>query len=517
MKPDQLPSNAEQLYTASMEWLDSRWDDNGLRLDPALSYRGNTKAESPRYIRETAYYCLGLFLRGDTDRAVLALEQVLRCQSESRESEHVGCFLRHPEETFPKGKVATEWVDYDPDWREYIGATLAIILCEFSQQLPKSVLRRTDAALRRATAGSLWRRVPADYTAVAMLKAFLLAFTGTRYDQKAWLEGGDMQSREIFRLFKTHRCFPSYNSPTDYGSILFALALWRKYSPSHAMQSMAAEMEASLWKDIAQFYHAGMGNLAGPYDRAYGMDMRSYASPLGLCIWASVGRERAPFPALSKSFPQHHELAFSLPMVIAGVAAPTEALPDLVAFRGNRQLERVVGSNDSTGAPTTVSAWLGKELMLGAKSPDAARKSLKFSPHFASYPATIHWLSGNQMGWMCAQFPAEINALAKENTLTIDAANSSDTDDLLIRFLIYSPSPPIFTLDKWSFPSLTVHVSSNLSFSAPAERGELFEIECRLPSAQSEAGLPARALNAYVTLTMGKADAGTSASPCLTL
>jgi hypothetical protein len=302
-----------------------------------------------------------------------------------------------------------------------------------------------------------------------------------------------MQGREIFRLFKEHQCFPTYNSPSHYGIDLMALALWRKYAPSHVMKTMAKEMETALWEDIAQFYHAGMGNLVGPYARAYGMDMRSYGSSLGLCIWASVGEDRAPFPNLDHPFPQQHELSFAIPLLIAGVGAPAEVCDRLNAFQRERRLERLVSTND------TATAWLTDEIMLGGRKSKTSGTSPGFSrlpsPVLASYPATVHWKIGDKIGWICAHSEFELNAHAEEKALSIRAENTAGKEDLVIRFLIHSPAPPIFALDKWSFPSLTVHVSSNLTFSAPAERGELFEIECRLPNPQQ---------GAFVTLNFQK-------------
>ena len=44
------------------------------------------------------------------------------------------------------------------------------------------------------------------------------------------------------------------------------------------MRSMGADMEASLWNDIADFYQPSLRNISGPYDRSYGMDMESYVA-----------------------------------------------------------------------------------------------------------------------------------------------------------------------------------------------------------------------------------------------
>jgi hypothetical protein len=51
----------------------------------------------------------------------------------------------------------------------------------------------------------------------------------------------------------------------------------------------------SSWRDIGQFYHAGLRNLAGPFTRACGIDMLHYINLTGLWIWEAIGRDLAPF------------------------------------------------------------------------------------------------------------------------------------------------------------------------------------------------------------------------------
>jgi len=476
----------KELYCAAMEWLDGHWDGAAglIKLDPSLSYRGNTTKEQPlHYVRETAYYALGLFIRGETQKALIALDRVLLNQLTVRNTEPCGGFLRHPQETIVAPKKAVEWVEYNPNWREYIGLALAIILAEFDTQLPEEMRERTEEGLRAAMAGSLWRRVPAEYTHIALIKAFLLSFCGVRYDLEAWLEGGEMQGREIFRVFKEHHCFPTYNSPTHYGIDLLALGLWRKYSPSHEMQAMASEMETGLWEDIARFYHAGLSNLAGPYARAYGMDLRSYASPLGLCLWASLGKTLAPFPELSTPFPQQHELAFAIPILAAGVTVPSSLLGTFKTFGNERLIEKEFRKE------AFATAWIGKELMVGGNTqPEEKRSHFHTAP--AEYPATVHWNAGNGLGWFCAQASSGLLAKAAEKSLSIRTVPNSTVapqgEPPAFKLLVHSPAPPILSLDKWVFPSLIVDVSSNFSFSEPVARGELFEIECTLPTPQEE-------------------------------
>jgi len=62
------------------------------------------------------------------------------------------------------------------------------------------------------------------------------------------------------------------------------------------MRSIGSEMEASLWRTTADFYNANLRNVSGPYDRAYGMDMQSYVSVVGICLRTVMDEDQAPLP-----------------------------------------------------------------------------------------------------------------------------------------------------------------------------------------------------------------------------
>ena len=53
---------------------------------------------------------------------------------------------------------------------------------------------------------------------------------------------------------------------------------------SPLLAKLGGEMESSLWRDTTQFYHADLRNLAGPYDRSYGMNLLDYVSVIGIWI-----------------------------------------------------------------------------------------------------------------------------------------------------------------------------------------------------------------------------------------
>src|SRR5205814_204105 len=134
-------------------------------------------------------------------------------------------FRRAPEEPTPPAE-AVIWRDYDPNWREFIITTLALVLLAYSEQLPGALVEKMDVAMRRAVAGARTRDLSAAYTNIALMYAFMLCFAGKRFADPAWFAEGERMAREVYRLFKQHDAFAEYNSPTYYGVDVYALALW---------------------------------------------------------------------------------------------------------------------------------------------------------------------------------------------------------------------------------------------------------------------------------------------------
>jgi len=365
-----LSSNAQELLSASLVWLDRKWDDSVslLTYPPYAYWPWGEVPKLVHLVRDTSFYALGLLLRGDQERAVQAIDAVLKNQLDAPDAPFHGTWLRYPEEPAPASD-AVEWRDYDPNWREFIGTPLAMILSHFEEQLPGGLVARIDAALRLACAGAIRRNVDAGYTNIALMTAFLLDFAGTRLGEPDWVATGERLAGKIRALFEQHGTFEEYNSPTYYGVDIYALALWRSYAPSAILRAWGIEMENALWRDLAQYYHAGMRNMAGPFDRAYGLDMRRYGAGVGLWIWLGVGRALAPYPDTTKPFGHAHDIGLGPMAALLGANIPEDVLPHFSAFTGPRQItRRITGKRIAT-------AWLDERLMLGGEWTDGEMRA----------------------------------------------------------------------------------------------------------------------------------------------
>ena len=460
---ESLDANARDLFDASMRWMENHWDDAaGL-----LWNSGDAKLTTPHHtIRGSVWYAFGLLMRsraGDNARAIRVIDTVLNYQFDASGCVFHGTFYRAPEEPYPPAD-AVIWRDYDPNWREFIITALTLVLLEYAEQLPGALIERLDAAIRRAVEGARARGLSAVYTNIALMYSFMLCFAGKRFDEPAWFAEGERMAREVYRLFKQHDAFAEYNSPTYYGVDLYALALWQSYPAlSPLLARLGEEMEALLWRDIAQFYHADLRNLAGPYDRSYGMDMRRYVSVVGIWMCLATDKIHAPFPETDRPFEHEHDIAFTPLIAFLGARMPTDAREHLLAFRGERRIEHVI--SDSPRRVAT--AWLGKDRMIGGEF------TSRTAPQSGQlHPATIHWrIDAEQIGWVRQFYLEPVDARASTNRLEI--ATTSE-----IAFLVRAPGVPIEQIarENWQLPGLSVRVETNAEAMEVRPRENFFEV-----------------------------------------
>jgi hypothetical protein len=456
---DQLDAAARDMARRSIAWMDGCWDEAAgfFRMPDDIIYERGQAGVPGHLVRETAWYALGFLLRdasGDRARASRALDTLLALQFDAPGQPYHGTWYRSPYEP-PPPQSPTVWKDYDPNWREFVGTTLALILLEYEARLPAELVRRIDRALRRAIAGTLARNVPASYTNIALMTAFLLQFAAARFGEPAWAADAERLAAEILQRFRANSTFDEYNSPTYYGIDIYALALWRSYAASARLREWGAEMEAALWRDIAQFYHAGMHNLAGPYDRSYGMDMRTYVASVGMWIWLATGYEQAPFPRLGGPIEHGWDFAIAPLFGLLGLRMPDDARPHFLAFQGERQIERAI-VNEPRRAATT---WVGARVMLGAEDSGSRYRVGDYQFH----PATIHWLAGEDtIGWIRIRSAQPVDARTEQHRLSIACIEHAG-GDLEFVFQIAAPQIGLAAIqhDRWQLPGLTVQVETN--------------------------------------------------------
>lgn len=445
-----VPRTARQrtLFAQSMALFDASYDPQAhLVLHP---HDGNTHVLGKYMVRESSWYALGLLMRhapGDRDRALAVLDTVLNAQYTDPQVKWYGTFRRSLEDPSP-GTGDASFSSYDPNWRQFIGTILEIILIEYPTQLTPEVSARMGQAIDAAIHGEIHdgRLVP-SYSNIALMYGALWDFAAVRDHNADWQRQSAAWTAEVFRLFQQRHTFNEYNAPTYYGVDLYGLALWREYGSNTHMRDMGANMEAALWGSIADFYQPIMRNIAGPYDRAYGMDMTRYVTPTGVWMRTVLDPAQAPLPEHpTLATYQVADLWFAPQIVLLGSRVPPAALHRLQVFPGPHAVRVQIDTQREA------TAWLGTQATWGGEFTSLTKDTGRTQFH----PATAHWtMPSGEIGWLKVTRSPMIDASADTDGLTL----KTDGD---VTLRVYAGAPvPTLDAKNWRLPGMSITIETD--------------------------------------------------------
>jgi hypothetical protein len=399
-------------------WADDSWDESrGLLWNPDGSFDDHGLApRSAHMVPQSAWYAVGLLARGDTARAERLLGELCALQYQRPGVVWDGTFARFAEWPEPPTTGAVEWVDYDPNWRQFVGTTFAVILETFD------VSPRTAAQLRiaieRAIAGEPRDRVAPSYSNIALMKA--------------WLERDEPYASSVVDCFDQFRAFEEYGSPTYYGIDLYALALWRRYPPTQAFAEWGERLWSELWRDVARWWHPRLRNLCGPYSRSYGMDMTQYVALLGMWLPDPV------VPSLSSPFAHSHDLTMA-PLIELVGGSPADVTFD--------ESERVVEQALPGGRVAT--GWIARDAMAGGE------RGGRFRAEGQYHPATVHWsVADGSVGWLRLRHAGPLSVTASKGELRVVVHDHRRLGRQPVN--VETSHPCTFDGDRWSLPERTI-------------------------------------------------------------
>lgn len=463
--PGSMDKNSRELFQESMTLGDQAWDK-----DTKLISTGGVAAHESvairHMVRESSWYAFGLLVRdgkGDRQKAAEILEAVLKEQYLVAGTRWYGTFRRSPEEAEPKAE-AVMWKEYDPNWREFIGCTFAMILIEYPDRIPAELARQMYASIDHALEGERkeGRLVP-SYSNIALMYGFLWDFAAVHDQQASWKEQSAQWTESVYRLFKENNSFFEYNSPTYYGVDLYGLALWRDYGSSERIRTMGSEMEGTLWRDIAVFYQPKLRNVSGPYDRSYGMDMESYVSVVGVWLRTVLSAGTAPLPRIEASTDHVADAWFAPQFVVLGAKIPSDAMTNFQRFQGEHLVRRQITKE------RTATAWIGKEVIYGGEF-TSKTKDAGTTTQF--HPATVQWRTpSGKVGWIRLIECPLVDATADEHGLTIVA-----TGDIRLRLFAPNSVPSKISSSRWELPGLNVEVSSDAKGFTQTKSGDALDV-----------------------------------------
>jgi hypothetical protein len=459
----------------ALDWMASWWDDDVAMLwNPPGSFDALFAPRSLHLVPPTVWYALGLLRRradGDVENAVRAIGAVIGCQLVDPGAPWHGTFARFRE--FPDPQPgAVEYAGFDPNWRQFVGTGFALAIILAGDVLPGTTVDAMVAAIALAVDGEPPDRVGERYSNIALMRAWLEVQAGHLLDRDELASRGEELAGRTVERFDLHGTLDEWNSPTYYGIDLYALALWRSHSSSPQLRDWGRRLEADLWVDLAPWYHAGLGNVAGPYTRAYGMDMRRYVAALGLWIQAADTDAAAPVPELSRPFSHSHDLALAPVIAALDTRVPVSAQGPLSGFEGERRLERVVSSDPERIA----SAWLSADLMVGAE-----RGGRRWPGWGQYHPATVHWRDpDDRTRWIRLVHSAPVEARAEPHALVTTCTPHARRGPQPTTFLVSAADA--LEGDVWRLPGLTVRVRTDAEFVGVSRSGELDELRYEPPA-----------------------------------
>jgi hypothetical protein len=448
--------HADDLASATTAWSDQWYDpDTALLWNPPGSFGGVIADQSVHLVPQSGWYAVGLLQRdgdGDRERADQVITAILDTQYDRPGEVWHGTFSRFREWPEPLSD-AIEWEDYDPNWRQFVGTTWIVILRKFEKRLPPDLVARIERSLRLAVEGEPADRVQCWYTNIALMKAVLDVEAGHRLHEPTWVDRGHALAEAVLERREQKGAFDEFNSPTYYGIDLLGLAMWRSCPVSARLREWGASMESALWAETALLYHAGLGNLCGPYTRSYGMDLRRYVGALALWLWPVVGRSSTPLPELDQASIDHgHDLCLGSMVAVLGSEMPESVRGWFAAFPGPSLVERLV----SESPRRVVTAWLDTDVMIGAEDCDAG-----WPAWHQYYPATVHWQAEGDVGSIRLVHNGSTRARASAGTLDVDCGPSADGTNPTFLVEVDGFDAATISAEGWDLPGLGVEIETD--------------------------------------------------------
>ncbi|KUJ15461.1 uncharacterized protein LY89DRAFT_619393 [Mollisia scopiformis] len=452
-----LSAAAQDLFDYCMSIQDPRWDETY----NVVWFNDN----GPWSIRFTAWYTAGLLHRNqghDVENAKAALKAILAVQMNyDFDSAWYGDFKLSPDEPNPQTPLYTPSIynTYDPNWREFIGTQLVQVVEEFEELIGPGLVSDIETAMAYDAVGAMRRNgsfpegdnLILAYSNPRYMRALNVGWIGARLNNQTFIDFGNDQGTMLYELFTKNgaNTLGEYNAPTYYGMDMWAMASMAKYGPKNAtFTENAKKIMALVWEDIAEHYNPYLGNMAGPYDRAYTRDMTTHDAVLSMFWWGICGHDKAPTPPksdLDLNYDVSQGAALALIMdTVASTFSPDVITKLTTPFTTERFLNKTIYYDLDTNNSRTATSWLSKPLMIGAQIvSETVNRGQQFTP------AIVHWASDPShkpfpYNGFFSLYPtaSTISATASSHYLEISYPNTTQDGTDSFQFMLSGIPPP---------------------------------------------------------------------------
>ncbi|KAJ6455479.1 hypothetical protein C8R45DRAFT_1036459 [Mycena sanguinolenta] len=455
---------------------------------------------SPRY---SAWYAVGLLARngqGDVETASEMLKDVISFQFTDPNTNWYGTFKSVPSAPDP-GDVYPPllYTSYDTNVALFVCTSFIIIMEEFQHMLEPSLVTLIKNSMYNATVGDGYRvggfngdgysaggfigdNLYPIYSNPWYMRVMSATYVGNMMGDANMSFWGDQWATEAIENFNLYGTLAEFNSGTYTGVTLYALSLWGYMPQNSTIVKHVRDIITKTWTSIGMFYNPTLHTLGGPWDRAYGYDMRAYYGILGGQITGLIGGIEdgtAPIPKPIVGSEHFGDAAanvltpliakFNDPYVPTAVLAQLRGLSDSHAYFA----QAVSPPWDNPTIPRNYTSWTEPGLSIGAITSDEKVIGGAATNQDAYVPATIIWSTGNQTAWF-NMYPTSgtVAAVASSKGLTIayptsKAFNSTLTSNVMT-FLIsgfphVSLSADFLANGTGVLPGLRLEVSGNVA------------------------------------------------------
>lgn len=211
-------------------------------------------------------YALGLLIHsapGDRERAEKILRKVISLQDADPKSRTYGIWPWLLEE--PLAKMSPP----DWNWADFCGARLALVLADHGEAISDEARQAVRVSLGHAARAIQKRNVGPSYTNIAIMGGGVCAAAGELLGDSSLLEYGRRRLEQVVAHTAYHGSFNEYNSPTYTMVALTECERTLHLVRDEATRKAAESLRQTAWKVIAESYHPGTAQWAGPHARSY--------------------------------------------------------------------------------------------------------------------------------------------------------------------------------------------------------------------------------------------------------
>jgi hypothetical protein len=289
------------------------------------------------------------------ERAAAVLRKVLSLQDADPTSPTYGLWPWLLEEPLP-AMASPDW-----NWADFCGARLAQILADYAAKLPDDLAAALRAALGHAAWSIFRRNVQPPYTNIAVAGAGVALAAGEILKSSRLADYGRRRLRRLVEHTKFHGGFNEYNSPPYTMLVLHEceriLGLVRD---AHA-RADADWLRRVAWLTLAEHWHPGTQQWAGPHSRAY--DLRIGPATIEYLARETDGEFRA--------YPTERPRRPVAPPQFRHLACPTQLVPRFRALPETPlEVRRRFVRRDPDETSTWGTTWFAEDACLGSASQD---------------------------------------------------------------------------------------------------------------------------------------------------